>query len=603
MRVLKSKPIAVNETARPVSPRLPRAVVALLAAALLAFPVTPAATQAAGPVVTRIAAGGDHTCAITTGGGVKCWGANAFGQLGIGLRTTIQRTPVDVAGLTSGVTAIAAGLRHTCAVLAAGTVRCWGENSSVADDPFAISGSGGQLGDGTRIDRLAPVTVIAQAGSTAPLSGVTAIAAGWFNTCALLVDSTVKCWGDATFRSSLGDGTRESSLAPVTVVAAPGSTKPLSGVSAITAGDFKTCALLGDGLVKCWGDNYVSQLTDDGSVEDAAPVTVAAAPGSGSALSGVTAIAVEGGFTQDLGGFVACALTASRTVKCWGNNDSGGLGDGTTTSSFTPVDVVGIAKEVTAITAGCALLVDTTVTCWPSRSAQGELLNTPFTVKAAAGSTSPLSGVTAITAGSHHTCAIMSGGGVKCWGDNYFGQLGNGSTSGSLTPVDVLFSAGQTTAVLHKPDGRIKLGVHGYPGKATPYRLPFVGNNVYNTTGASQQATVENFNELEGSYYTFDISIQNDGTKADSFKVKATGTSTTAWTVRYYRGTTNITAAVVAGTYRTPSIAPTKAYVITARITIGTGGPITRRVTIRSVADATKIDAVRFAYKEIACGC
>lgn len=578
-------------------------LIALLVATTLAFPASPAPTRAAsGPVVTRIAAGGDHTCAITTGGAVKCWGANGFGQLGNGLRTTIQKTPVDVAGLTSGVTAIAAGLRHTCAVLAAGTVRCWGENSSVANDPFAISGSGGQLGDGTRIDRLAPVTVIAEAGSTSPLSGVAAITAGWFHTCALLVGGTVKCWGDATFGGQLGNGSTAGSQAPVAVIAAPGSTSPLSGVTAIAAGDFKTCALLGDGTVKCWGDHYGSPLYADGS-EVAAPVTVVAAPGSTSPLSGVTAIAIEGGFTQDLGGFVACALTASRTVKCWGNNDFGALGDGTTTSSLTPVDVVGIAKEVTAITAGCALLVDTTVTCWPGYSPQGELVNRPFTVKAAAGSTSPLSGVTAITAGNDHTCAIMSGGGVKCWGDNYYGQLGNGSTTSSLTPVDVLFSAGQTRAVPHKPDGRIKLAVHGYPGKATPYQLPFVGNNVYNTTGAGQQATVESMNELEGAYRIFDISIQNDGTKADTFRVKATGTATTAWTVKYYRGTTNITSAVVAGTYRTPSIAPTKTYLITARVTVNTGGSIARRLTIRSVSDSTKIDAVKFVIKEIACGC
>ena len=158
------------------------------------------------------------------------------------------------------------------------------------------------------------------------------------------------------------------------------------------------------------------------------------------------------------------------------------------------------------------------------------------------------------------------------------------------------------TVAIRKPDGRIRLGTHGYPGKTTSYHATFVGNNVYNTTGARQKATVENFNELEGAFKTFDISIQNDGTRADRFKVKATGAATGGWTVTYFHGTTNITSAVVAGTFRTASLAPGATYPIRARITEGSGN-MTRLVTIRSVADATKIDAVRFAYKEIACGC
>ena len=160
----------------------------------------------------------------------------------------------------------------------------------------------------------------------------------------------------------------------------------------------------------------------------------------------------------------------------------------------------------------------------------------------------------------------------------------------------------QASVAIRKPDGRIRLGTHGYPGTTTSYHATFVGNNVYNTTGARQKATVENFNELEGAFKTFDISIQNDGTRADRFKVKATGAATGGWTVTYFHGTTNITSAIVAGTFRTASLAPGATYPISARITKGSGN-MTRLVTIRSVADATKIDAVAFAYKEIACGC
>jgi len=172
-----------------------------------------------------------------------------------------------------------------------------------------------------------------------------------------------------------------------------------------------------------------------------------------------------------------------------------------------------------------------------------------------------------------------------------------------VAAADLVASLAPASVVIRKPDGRIRLGTHGYPGNATPYGLPYVGNNVYNATGTRQRATAENFNELEGAFYTFDISIQNDGTRADRFKVKATGAATAGWTVTYVRGTTNITSAIVAGTYRTPLLAPGATYLIRARITITEGGNLTRLVTIRSVADPTKIDAVKFAYKPMACGC
>jgi hypothetical protein len=136
---------------------------------------------------------------------------------------------------------------------------------------------------------------------------------------------------------------------------------------------------------------------------------------AGGLLSGVTAIAVAGGFTQDVGGFLACALMTSQGVKCWGANDNGSLGDGTTTSSLTPVDVVGLPGPVTAITGGCALLADTTVSCWPNFDAAGQLVNGPAVVMDAEGSATPLTGVTTIALGNFQRCAILVDGSVKCW--------------------------------------------------------------------------------------------------------------------------------------------------------------------------------------------
>jgi alpha-tubulin suppressor-like RCC1 family protein len=373
---------------------------------------------------------GEHECALPGDGTVRCWGFNYYGELGDGTKTASSVPPSDtlplvavtvIAGPGSStpltdVRAIAAGLRHTCAVLADSTVKCWGWNSTI-NEPTAITGSGGQLGDGTVTDRLAPVTVIAAAGSKDPLSGVQALAAGWFHTCALMIDTTVKCWG-TNKEGELGDGTTTDTTAPVAVIAAPGSTSPLSGVMAIASGDFRTCALLADTTVTCWGWKDIQPGPPNVAPKpDVTPVPVNDSP-SGGVLSGVTGIAVAGGYTQNIGGFLACALMTSQRAKCWGANNNGALGDGTTTSSLSAVDVVGLPGPATAITGGCALLADTTVSCWPSLDANGQLVNAPALVVDAKGSTTPLTGITTIALGDSQRCAILTGGSVKCWSSN-----------------------------------------------------------------------------------------------------------------------------------------------------------------------------------------
>ncbi len=387
---------------------------ALLALATLAL-LPGGAAKGASPDASAIAAGDTHACALT-GGGVKCWGSNGYGQLGDGTTTT-RSTPVDVVGLGSGVQAIAAGGAHTCALTSGGGVKCWGNNG------------GGRLGDGTTTDRSTPVTVSGFG------SGITAIEAGYDFTCALSSDSLVGCWGRNSY-GQLGDGTTTDRSTPVAVVA-------LSGVQAIAVGAGHTCALTSGGKVDCWGLNNSGQLGDGTTTNRSIRVEV-----SGPLWQAVSA-----------GGSHTCAITAVGGVRCWGGNSNGQLGDGTTTDRSTPVDVSGLgpSSNVTAIAAGaghtCALTSGSGVKCWGLNN-DGQLGDGTTT-----GSSTPVnvsglgSDVQAIATGAGHACALTSGGGVKCWGGNSAGQLGNGTTTNSTSPVTVAGIATKTLTISKSGSG------------------------------------------------------------------------------------------------------------------------------------------------------
>ena len=368
--------------------------------------------------IVGVATGLSHTCAVNSIGGVLCWGDNAYGQLGNDARTfgSTNPYPRSVTGLSSDVKAIAAGDEHTCALTTVGVVKCWGSNAY------------GQLGDGTTTTQLTPITV------TNLISGVQAIAAGGSQTCALTAVGGVKCWGN--------------------LVTTPADVQGLtSGVIAIAVGYMHACAVVGDaasgGGVRCWGANDTGQLGDGTTTFSSTPVDVVGLS------SGVKAIAAGGApvdrFTQ---GGHTCALTTDGAVKCWGWNDEGQLGDDSTTNRLTPVNVVGLSSGVQDITAGdkhtCALTGDLAgntagVKCWgENRYGQlgvGSTESYPTPVQVG-GFTS---GVQDIAAGGAHTCAVTAVGGLKCWGRNASGQLGNFTIgSQSLLPVNVIVPDGIT---------------------------------------------------------------------------------------------------------------------------------------------------------------
>lgn len=351
-----------------------------------------------------IAAGALHTCVLTSNGEVKCWGSNDYGQLGDG--TTITRTTlVDVKGLMSGVSAISAGDWHTCALTLSGYVKCWGNNGD------------GQLGDGTTTQRLTPVDV---SGLT---NRVSAIASGSSYTCALTLAGGVKCWG---WKNTYAEGNDNSAttkrLVPVDV------TGLTNGIIAISSSTAHTCILTSSSGAKCWGSNDEGQLGDGTTINRATPVDVSGL------TSGVRVITAKG--------YCTCALTLKGGVKCWGINFAGQLGDGTTIDHTAPVDVSGLANGVTAITLSgthtCALTSNGAVKCWGDNS-QGQLGDGTINQQLTPVNVSGLpSDVSAIVAGSLHTCALTLDGVIKCWGANFAGQLGDGTTDQRLTPADVI---------------------------------------------------------------------------------------------------------------------------------------------------------------------
>lgn len=348
-----------------------------------------------------IAAGGEHACAVTATGALKCWGSSSQGQLGNGTQSySTGAVPVEV--ISAGVVVITAGALHTCAATLGGDVTCWGSNFW------------GQLGVGSTTKSLVPEGVPG-------LSGSRALIAGDVHTCAVTDAGGVECWGWNN-DGQLGSTAGEKSLVPLAV-------KSLSsGVVALAAGLDYSCALTAAGGVKCWGGNSLGELGNGTTTASVVPVDVTAL------TSGVVAIA---GGSQH-----ACALTAVSTVECWGSNSWGQLGSSGGPQSPVPFAVAGLTSGVVAIAAGaahtCALTISGEVLCW-GWNAWGQLGNGTTTGSTAPTAVTGLSGkAISIAAGGAFTCAVLASGGVDCWGYNATGQLGDGTLNNSQAPVHVV---------------------------------------------------------------------------------------------------------------------------------------------------------------------
>jgi len=427
--------------------RFRKYVIAAAAATAVAGGLAVPAAHAAGDGAKTVSTGYNHTCAILPDNALKCWGANDYGELGQGDTDARGDNPNEMddnlpainVGTGRTVKAVSANYRATCAILDDDSLKCWGRNDSGQlglGDTDARGDSAGEMGDNLPAVNLGT-------GRTAK-----AISLGTYSACAILDDSSVKCWGsndigelgqgDSEYR---GDGAGEMGDALNAVNLGTGRT-----AKAITVGEQHACAILDNDTVKCWGNNSKGQLGQGDSDHRG--------DGAGEMGDDLPAIDLGTGRTAKAisgSGYHTCAILDNNSVKCWGNGDSGQLGYGDTNNrgdngsemgDNLPAIDLGTGRTAKAISAGeyktCALLDNDTVKCWGwnyyGELGQGDTNNRGDdsnemgdnlpAIDLGTGRTAKAISTTSL----NHTCALLDNNTIKCWGWGFYGELGNGST-------------------------------------------------------------------------------------------------------------------------------------------------------------------------------
>lgn len=391
--------------------------------------------------VSKLVAGSANSLALFADGTVRVWGLNSSGQLGLG-DTTNRNSPTSLTGMLR-VADISAGDAHCLLRTEAGQVYLWGNNnygqiasadrSSLAAIPgwagssnlvvgtnhtFSLQPDGsvlasgynayGQLGTGNTTSRSTPVVVPG-------LAGATQIAAGEFHGLALMADGSVKAFGRNNY-GQLGLGDTSNRTSPTTI---PG----LTGVRTLVARSNYSLALLTDGRVMSWGSNSAGQLGQGDTANRNSPALI-------NGLTGVTQLVAGGSFVL--------ALLTDGTVKAWGYNYYGQLGLGTTVDQYSPVTITGlngVQRLVAGATWAFAILNGGSVMAWGSNSVGQLGLDSTSTTKKTPTAAPLLAGVTTLTAGTTHNLATFTGGVVKAWGGDQFGQLGLGGSANLRAPV------------------------------------------------------------------------------------------------------------------------------------------------------------------------
>jgi len=392
---------------------------------------TPSPTATPSYCAIRQRSGSYDNFYITSNGPLfdnRVWGVNDYGQLGLSFTSSGIPAPsaanvIETNSYPSQLTAVVAGLWHSCAFFLNGRGRCWGRNTY------------GQLGIGDTVNRLATnVTTVIDFGESP--QDVARFVAGIESNCALMaVSGNVRCWG-RNFYGTLGIGNTTNLYTP-----GPPVDMSLTGSSGfvvdIAGGDRFMCALFSDSIVSCWGENTIGQLgVGDNTPRYMPNETINFAHGSQ-----VTKI------------FCAvnhcCVLFADNTIKCWGYGDSGGLGTGSTADvgdpSSIPVLTLPYAQQIVQIDLGekhtCVLFADGAATCW-GEGADGRLCSgnttTRLTPTAEMINTTTSAIIVKLSLGDKHTCLLLSNGEVRCCGLNLDGQLGTGDFTSRSAPTDAV---------------------------------------------------------------------------------------------------------------------------------------------------------------------
>lgn len=350
--------------------------------------------------------GNADACGLTGSGQAWCWGRDTYGQLG---DSSFTNQSVAVAQITGqSFSQITAGDVHTCGLdSSTGRAYCWGHNAD------------GRIGDSTAANiRLLPVAVYGN-------RAFTSISAGDAHTCALTSAGQAYCWGANNY-GQLGDNTTHFSRIPVAVQQPAGVT-----FFQITAGKWHTCALTAGGQSYCWGYGANGQLGYGFTFGDSVAAAV-------SQPAGVSFASISTGYDH------TCGLTSGGAAYCWGRNANAQLGDSTTTDRYTPVAArrpagVTYTDIATAGFSTCAISNTNTAYCWGLGSSgqlgNGSTANSrlPVAVTMPAGVNFYL-----IRAQSTGMCAVDAIGQVWCWGNNFYGQLGDNSTTNRSSPVAVV---------------------------------------------------------------------------------------------------------------------------------------------------------------------
>lgn len=409
---------------------------------------------------TQVSNGSYHSCAVLRGGSLRCWGFNASGQLGSGQTGAESSSDIPRNVNISSVSQISLWKNRSCARLTDETIRCWGtgslgngDSSSSASPNQVFVGKSKQVSNSSSPCVVKSDNRVACWGNdlygqvakdnssnffTKPTSldniggTIKEISNGLNFSCAIYSDDKIKCWGSGTGgRLGNDDANNNPSNNPVGVVGLP------TGVPRqIVSGNSHSCALY-ESSIYCWGFNGSGQL-GNGSFSN-----------SNKAVQVLNININNKPIQITAGKSFTCALFENKTAQCWGLNADGALGDGSFDNSSIPKIVGTPLQGIKQLSSGsfhtCALLDNNTVNCWGWNGENQLGIGSNFPSRNSsprAVPTANLSGVSQISAGERHTCAVLQDGRARCWGGNAFGQLGNNTKNAASLPVAVNSSAG-----------------------------------------------------------------------------------------------------------------------------------------------------------------